>query len=163
MNPLFKTGPVPGTPEMERRLRRVLEDHQNMPGSLVPVLQEAQKIYGYLEPSVLPVIAEALGESVSQVASVASFYSFFNREQYGEHIIRVCRSAPCHINGAQAALQALKDALHIDIGETTPDRKFSLLTCECLGVCDRAPAIMIDETVYGPVHPEDVPDLLAGF
>ena len=163
MKQLFKTGPNPGTPDMERRLRQVLADCHDVPGAVVPILQEAQKIYGYLDPSVLEIVAGGLGMSVSQVASVASFYTFFNREQYGEHIIRVCRSAPCHVGGAQETVQALEQALGISVGGTTPDRAFSLLTCECLGVCDRAPAVMIDETVYGPVRPADVPGLLAGF
>ena len=163
MKQLFKTGPNPGTPDMERRLRQVLADYHDVPGAVVPVLQEAQRIYGYLEPSALELIAEEMGMGVSQVASVASFYTFFNREQYGKHIIRVCRSAPCHISSAQQTLQTLEQTLGIRLGGTTPNREFSLLSCECLGVCDRAPAVMIDETVYGPVRPEDVAGLLADF
>lgn len=163
MKQLFKTGANAGTPDMERRLHQVLADYHDVPGALIPVLQEAQKIYGYLEPSVLETVARELGMSVSQAASAASFYTFFNREQYGRHIIRVCRSAPCHVNSARETVQALERALGIRVGGTTPDGEFSLLACECLGVCDRAPAVMIGETVYGPVRPEDVAGLLAGF
>lgn len=163
MKQLFQTGVFAGTPEMERRLRQVLASYAGVSGALVPVLQAAQKIYGYLDPAVLTMVAEALDMTVSQVASVASFYSFFNRKQYGKNIIRVCRSAPCHVNGAEETLRALEAALGISVGGTTADGKFSLLTCECLGVCDRAPAVMINETVYGPIHPEDISGLLAGF
>lgn len=148
---------------MQKRLNKVLEDSHAAPGALLPILQEAQKIYGYLDPEVLSVIAGYLGMSVSEVASVASFYSFFNREKYGQNIIRICKSAPCHVNGAQKTFQALEEALGIHSGETTADGKFSLLTCECLGICDRAPAIMINETVYGPVRPEDISGLLAKY
>lgn len=163
MKQMFQTSSFAGTPEMERRLRQVLSAYAGVSGALVPVLQEAQKIYGYLDPAVLTMVAEALDMTVSQVASVASFYSFFNRRQYGKNIIRVCRSAPCHVNGAEETRRALESALGISVGGTTEDGKFSLLACECLGVCDRAPAIMINETVYGPIHPEDVSGLLAAY
>lgn len=163
MKKMFQTTAFAGTPEMQKRLEKVLEDLRDTPGALLPILQNAQKIYGYLAPEVLTIIAFRLGMSVSEVASVASFYSFFNREKYGQNIIRICKSAPCHVNGAQETFTALKEALGICAGETTADGKFSLLTCECLGVCDRAPAVMINETVYGPVRPEDVAALLAKY
>ena len=151
------------TPEQEAALTAVIEKYKPIPGTLITVLQEAQRIYGWLPLEVMGKIAEGLDLPLSQVAGVESFYTFFNNEPYGEHIIRMCKSAPCHVNGAAETLEALKNALGIDVGGTTADGKFSRLLCDCLGVCDKSPAVLIGDEVFGPVHPEDVPALLAKF
>ena len=151
------------TPEQEAALAAVIKKYKPIPGTLITVLQEAQRIYGWLPLEVMQKIAEGLELPLSQVAGVESFYTFFNNEPYGEHIIRMCKSAPCHVNGAAETLEALKSALGIDVGGTTADGKFSLLLCDCLGVCDKSPAVLIGDEVFGPVHPEDVPALLAKF
>lgn len=160
MTRLFQAGSLADMPEMRSRLRKMIQDNKDIPGALLPILQKAQNMYGYIDADVLSLAAEGLGIPVSQAASVASFYSFFNREQYGTCVIRVCRSAPCHVNGADAVLKALKNCLGIDVGGTTDDGMFSLLECECLGVCDRSPAVMINGTVYGPLTADKIPEFL---
>ena len=151
------------TPEQEAALATVIEQYKTIPGTLISVLQEAQRIYGWLPLEVMQKIADGLELTLSQVVGVESFYTFFNNQPYGRHIIRMCKSAPCHISGAAETLEALKNALGIDVGGTTEDGKFSLLLCDCLGVCDRAPAVLIGEEAYGPITAEDVPALLAQF
>lgn len=163
MKTFFHSGTILNPEQLDARLDQVIADWKDAPGALLPVLQEAQRIYGYLDPAVLQRVADGLGLSAADVASTASFYSFFNREQYGRHIIRLCTSAPCHVNAAGATRAALEEELGIRMGQTTPDGLFSLLDCECLGVCDRAPAVLIDETIYGPVRPQDVKTLLAPY
>lgn len=142
------------------KMEQILAHWRDIPGNLVPVLQEAQRLYGHLPVEVLESVAAGLDLPLSQVASVASFYSFFHGEKYGRYVIRMCKSAPCHVKDAGETLAALEKELGIPVGNTTEDGVFTLLTCECLGVCDRAPAVMVNETVYGPVRPEDVPGFL---
>lgn len=163
MKTIFHAGTLLDRKALDRQLDDVLREWRDVPGALLPVLQEAQRIYGYLDPSVLQLVADGLGISAAEAASTASFYTFFNREQYGRYIIRLCGSAPCHVNGAGDTRAAFEAELGIHMGETTADGRFSLLGCECLGICDRAPAVIIGETVYGPIHPGDVAALLAPY
>lgn len=142
------------------QIDQIIQRWKDVPGSLVPVLQEAQRQCGHLGVEVLERVAAGLELPLSRVASVASFYSFFHAEQYGRYVIRLCESAPCHIRRTQDTLEAFRRELGVDVGQTTSDGLFTLLTCQCLGVCDRAPAVMVNETVYGPVLPEDVRGLL---
>ncbi len=150
-------------PEKAQKLAEAIGRYKTVPGTLIAVLQEAQRIYGWISLETMQTIADGMEVPLAQVASVESFYSFFNNEPYGETIIRVCTSAPCHVSGADQTLEALKAELGIDVGETTPDGKFTLLGCDCLGVCDRSPAILVGEQLYGPVKPEDVPAFVQGL
>ncbi len=151
------------SPEQDRALEEIIEKYRTVKGSLITVLQEAQHIYGWLPPEVIKKIADGMDMPVSDVAGAESFYSFFNNEPYGRHVIRMCSSAPCHIEGAQKTLEALCDALGIEVGGTTSDGRFSLLLCGCLGACDRSPAVLVGDELFGPVGPDDVPELLKKF
>lgn len=151
------------TPEQDAALAGLIAEHKSVPGTLITVLQQAQRIYGWLPMEVMKTIADGLELPLSQVVGVESFYTFFHNKPYGKYIIRMCKSAPCHISGAAETLAAFEKELGIKVGETTEDGKFSLLTCDCLGVCDRAPAVLIDDEVYGPVSAGDIPALLAKF
>jgi NADH:ubiquinone oxidoreductase subunit E len=151
------------TPEQDKALESVINQYKEIPGTLITVLQQAQKIYGWLPLDVMKKIAEGLSLPLAQVAGVESFYTFFNNEPYGEHVIRMCKSAPCHIKGAAETLEAFKKELGIDVGGTTEDGKFTLLLCDCLGVCDRSPAVLIGDEVFGPITPADVPELIKKF
>jgi NADH:ubiquinone oxidoreductase subunit E len=155
--------PFQGTPEQEAKLREIIAEHKDMQGGLMPLLQKAQELYGYLPIEVQKSVAEGLNLPLAEVAGVVSFYAFFTDEQYGRYIIRMCKSAPCHVKTAAATLRAFKSALGIKAGETTPDGKFTLVTCECLGLCDRAPAVMVNKEVFGPILPEDAAKFLAQF
>ena len=131
---------------------------------LIEVLQQAQKVaHNAATEDVISIIAQVMGIPKAKVYSVVSFYAFFSTELRGKYIIRMCHSAPCHIKGAKELLEAFKKELGVEVGETTADGKFTLELCECLGICDRSPAIMINDEVYGPLTPADVPALLKKF
>jgi NADH:ubiquinone oxidoreductase subunit E len=155
--------PFQGTPEQEAKLREILAGHQEIQGALLPVLQQAQELYGCLPIEVQKIIAEGRNLPLAEVAGVISFYAFFTTEPCGRHIIRMCKSAPCHVKSAAATLKTIEDTLGIKVGETTPDGKFTLVTCECLGICDKAPAVMVNNAVFGPILPEDAAKFLSQF
>jgi NADH:ubiquinone oxidoreductase subunit E len=134
--------------ELLARLDGVIADYKDKPGALIPVLQMAQAIFGYLPDSALRKISLGLNKSYSEVAGVVGFYSFFSTQPRGKHIIRVCLGTACYVRGGKQVLDALKDRLGVDVGETTADRNFSLDVARCFGACGLAPAIMIDEDVH---------------
>jgi NADH:ubiquinone oxidoreductase subunit E len=133
--------------ELFERLDEVLEEYRNKPGALIPVLQIAQGIFGYLPENVLKHICLSLGKSYSEVAGVVGFYSFFSTVPRGKHLIRVCLGTACYVRGGKQVLDTLKQELNIDVGGTTGDRMFSLEVARCFGACGLAPAIMIDDDV----------------
>ena len=120
-----------------------------------------QKQRGYVSDEALADLAPMLGMSVSGLESVATFYSLIFRKPVGEHVILLCDGASCWILGKDRVLDHLRQRLGIDLGQTTADNQFTLLTIPCLGACDRAPAMMIDETLYGPLTPESVDEILS--
>jgi NADH:ubiquinone oxidoreductase subunit E len=151
------------TAQQETRLRELVTECKDVPGALLQVLEKAQEACGYLPLEALALIADGLAIPLARVAGAAGFYPFFSGEKCGRYVIRMCRSAPCHVNGAAATLRALEDALRIKVGETTPDGRFTLQAYDCLGLCDRAPAVMVNDTVFGPVFSGDVKEFLTGF
>ncbi|HEO70165.1 MAG TPA: NADH-quinone oxidoreductase subunit NuoE [Candidatus Hydrogenedentes bacterium] len=149
--------------ELLARLDEVIADYRDKPGALIPVLQIAQGLFGYLPESALKRISLGLGKSYSEVAGVVSFYSFFSTQPQGKHLIRVCLGTACYVRGGKQVLDALKDKLGIDVGETTPDRLFSLDVARCFGACGLAPAVMIDDDVYQRVKPAKVQAMLERY
>jgi NADH:ubiquinone oxidoreductase subunit E len=139
--------------ELLARLDEVLEEYRNQPGALIPVLQIAQAMFGYLPQAALKKISVALGKSYSEVAGVVGFYSFFSTVPRGKHLVRVCLGTACYVRGGKEVLAALKTALRIEVGETTADRLFSLDVGRCFGACGLAPVIMIDDDVHQRVRP----------
>ena len=139
--------------ELLERLAEVLEEYKDKPGALIPVLQIAQGIFGYLPESALKRIALALGTSYSEVAGVVGVYSFFSTVPRGKHLIRVCLGTACYVRGGKRVLEAFKQELGIDVGGTTEDRLFSLEVARCFGACGLAPTIMIGEEVRQRVKP----------
>jgi NADH:ubiquinone oxidoreductase subunit E len=156
-------GKEPTEEELAARLDEVLADYHGKPGALIPVLQIAQGIYGYLPESALKQIALSLGKSYSEVAGVVSFYSFFSTVPRGRHLVRVCLGTACYVRGGKQVLDALKQELGIDVGECTPDRMFSLEVARCFGACGLAPTISIDNEVYKRVRPIKVPEILGRY
>ncbi len=138
----------------------IIRKHQNRDGALIDVLHDVQALYGYLPEQAMKRIAEGLSLPLSKVYGVATFYSLFTLEPKGQYVIRLCESAPCHIRGAVQVLSAIEEELKIKPGETTPDSKFTLEFTSCLGVCGVAPAIMINDQVYGNLTPEKVKEIL---
>ena len=155
--------PFYGTPEQAATLQTIIAEHKDVQGALLPVLQKAQELYGYLPIEVQKIVADGLNLPLAEAAGVVSFYAFFSGKKCGRHIIRMCKSAPCHVKAAAATLRAVKDILGIEVGETTADGRFTLVTCECLGVCDKAPAVMVNEEVFGPILPEGAAKFIAQF
>jgi NADH:ubiquinone oxidoreductase subunit E len=139
--------------ELLDRLDEVLKEYADQPGALIPVLQIAQGIFGYLPESALRKIALALNKPYSEVAGVVGFYSFFTTVPRGKHLVRVCLGTACYVRGGKQVLSALKDLLRIEVGETSPDRVFSLDVGRCFGACGLAPVIMIDDDVHQRVKP----------
>lgn len=148
--------------EQERlaRLDEALEEYREKPGALIPVLQMAQAIFGYLPGTALKHISTQLDIPYSEVAGVVSFYSFFSTVPRGKHVIRVCLGTACYVRGGKQVLEALKQKLNIDVGGTTPDRLFSLDVARCFGACGLAPAVMIDHDVHQRVKPARIQALL---
>ena len=149
--------------ELVARLDAVLSEYKGKPGALIPVLQIAQGIYGFLPEKVLKRIALALGKSYSEVAGVVGFYSFFSTVPRGKHLVRVCLGTACYVRGGKQVMEALKQELNIDVGGTTPDGLFSLEVARCFGACGLAPTIMIDEDVHQRVKPLKLRPILDAY
>lgn len=152
-----------GTPEQEKQLKRVIADNQNTPGALMPVLQKAQGIYGYLPIEVQSMIAEGLGLSIEQVYQVATFYAQFTLNPVGQYRIAVCLGTACYVKGSQAILDELEKELGIKAGSTTPDAKYTLDATRCLGCCGLAPVMTVNDDVYGRLVPSEVKNILAKY
>ena len=139
--------------ELLGRLDGVLEEYRGKPGALIPVLQIAQGIFGYLPEDVLKRVALKLGKSYSEVAGVVGFYSYFSTVPRGKHLVRVCLGTACYVRGGKLVLEGLKQELGVEVGGTTADGLFSLEVARCFGACGLAPTIMIDEDVHQRVKP----------
>ncbi len=149
--------------ELGERLDEVLTEYRGRPGALIPVLQIAQGIYGYLPEHALKRIALALGKSYSEVAGVVGFYAFFSTHPRGRHVIRVCLGTACYVRGGKQVLEAMRKELAIDVGETSKDGMFTLEIARCFGACGLAPAVCIDEEVYKRVRPAKIREILARY
>lgn len=152
-----------GTPEQEERLRQVIEAHKGQPGATMPVLQAAQEIFGYLPEEVQIMVAEGLEVPLSEVYGVASFYAQFTMNPKGKYQISVCLGTACYVKGAAAVLSAVEQKLGVAPGAITPDGKFSLDSCRCVGACGLAPVLTVNEEVYGKVTVDDVETILAKY
>ncbi len=150
-------------PETLSRLDELLFEYRSKPGALIPVLQIAQGMIGYLPERILKRISVGLGKPFSEVAGVVGFYSFFTTMPRGKHLVRVCLGTACYVRGGKRVLDALKDELGIDVGETTPDGEFSLEIGRCFGACGLAPTIMIDDDVLQRVKPARIRGILDGY
>ena len=155
--------PYQGTPEQEERLRKVIEEHKDQKGGLMPVLQEAQAIFGCVPLDVQKIIAEGMNVTLSDVYGVATFYSQFSLEPKGEYVCGVCLGTACYVKGSQKVLDKLASELNIEVGRTTPDGKFTIQATRCLGACGLAPVMMINDEVYGRLTPEEIPGILAKY
>jgi len=146
-----------------RKLDDIIVKYKDKPGSLIPVLQEAQELVGYLPPVIQRHIARGLKIPVSEVHGVVSFYSFFTMKPKGKHNIRVCLGTACYVKGSEEIVKKMTEGLKIEVGGITTDRKFSLETVRCLGACGLAPVVVVDKDTFGSVNPVNVLDLLKEF
>ncbi len=155
--------PFKGTKAQELELKDFIELEKSERGALMPVLQKAQEIYGYLPIEVQSMVAEGLGISLSEVYGVATFYSQFSLNPKGEHRISVCLGTACYVKGADKILEGLEERLGIKCGECTKDGVFSLDSCRCVGACGLAPVMMIDDDVYGRLTVDQLDDILKKY
>jgi len=150
-------------PEDLSKLEPVFQKYAGQDGALIPILQEAQGLYGYLAEPVLSAISRELKVPFSRVYGVVSFYAQFYLTPRGRHTVRVCRGTACHVRGGRAILNTVKENLGIEDGETTADLNFSLETVACLGTCFLAPVMMMDRNYYGKLIPQRVPSIIQPY
>ena len=153
------------TQENFGKLQAVIEKNKEVNGPLMPVMQQAQDIFGYLPLEVQKEIASQLGIPLTDVYGVATFYSQFVMEARGENLISVCLGTACYVKGAQKVMDALSEALAVPPGTTTADGKFTLEATRCLGCCGLAPVIMIGDDVYGELKGDakEIKKILANY
>ena len=158
-----ETVPFRGTKEQEAALMAVINEYKDTPGALMPILQKAQDIYGYLPIEVQTMISDETGIPMEKIYGVATFYAQFSLEPKGQYRISVCLGTACYVKGAQEVYDKLKELLGVGDGGCTPDGKFSLDACRCIGACGLAPVMMINDDVYGRLTPDMLPDILAKY
>lgn len=148
------------TPEMYQKIDAILNKYRNKPGSLIPVLQQAQEVCGYLPHVVQRYIAKGIKMSPSVVFGVATFYSFFTLVPRGRHVVRVCLGTACYVKRSEEIIDKLKAELGIEVGGITRDKRYSLEAVRCLGACGLAPVVVIGPDTYGDVAATKVMDIV---
>lgn len=147
-----------------QRLAELMDKYRGAKGSVIPVLQQAQEIFGYLPKSVLIKISEELDISISRIYGVVTFYAQFHLEPRGQNIIRSCQGTACHVRGAKVVLAELQKQLGLDNDNvTTPDLKYTLEKVACIGACGLAPVMMINDDTHGRLTAEVIPAILAKY
>lgn len=152
--------PFEGTAEQEAKLRGELASIKTWEGCLMPALQAAQAIYGYLPIEVQKIVAEELNLPLEKIFGTVTFYSQFTLNPRGKYVVSVCLGTACYVKGAGDLFDACKKKLGIGDGECTEDRKFSLIATRCIGCCGLAPVMTVNEHVYGKLLPEDANGIL---
>ena len=155
--------PFEGTKEQELQLKQELAELVKVPGGLMPALQQAQEIYGYLPKEVQIMIADAFGVPLSEVYGVVTFYSQFSLYPKGKYQVSVCLGTACYVKGSGEIFDELVNLLGIDNGEVTPDRKFSLDATRCVGCCGLAPVMCVNGEVYGRITAKDVKGIIEKY
>ncbi|HAM99639.1 MAG TPA: NAD(P)H-dependent oxidoreductase subunit E [Marinilabiliales bacterium] len=150
-------------PKEVEKLKEVCVSFNNEAGELINVLHKAQSLFGYLPAEVQEIVAQELKIPVAKVYGVVTFYSFFTMIPKGQHPISVCTGTACYVRGAEKVLDEFKRRLKIEVGETSPDGKFSLSCLRCVGACGLAPVVLVGEKVYGRVSPDGVAEILAEY
>ena len=151
-------------------VEKAIEKHGAQRDAVIPILSEVNRAFGYIPTEALPEIRRRIHEpeqgvflADSHLYSVASFYQMFSLHPLGRHVVRFCESAPCHVQGGRLVIKALQAELGIKPGETTADKKWSLVMTSCLGICGVGPVFLVDEDVIGNVTPEQVHEILARY
>lgn len=154
-----------GTEAQENELKAVIAEHADDPGALMPVLQKAQDIYGYLPIEVQEIIAREMQIPLEKVYGVATFYSQFSLNPKGKYRISVCLGTACYVKGSGDVFSKLQSILGVESGGITPDGKFSLQDCRCIGACGLAPVMTVNDDVYGRLtgDEKELRDILAKY
>lgn len=151
------------TPEQEAALKKVIADLKDTDGALMPILQHAQEIFGYLPIEVQTMISNETGIPLEKIYGVTTFYSQFSLQPKGQYRVSVCLGTACYVKGSGEIFKKIEEILGITNGECTPDGKFSLDSCRCVGACGLAPVMMINDEVYGRLTVDDIPAILAKY
>lgn len=159
----ISTVPFTGTKEQETALKTWLAENKDMPGAALPALQKAQEIYGYLPIEVQEMVAEALDMPLAEIYGISTFYSMFSLYPKGTYQISVCLGTACYVKGSGDIYNALQQKLGISSGECTPDGKYSLDACRCIGACGLAPVITINDDVYGRLTTDALDGILEKY
>ena len=159
-----KTAPAfTSTKQQDDELLKVIEKYKGTKGALIPVLHEAQEIFGYLPVEVQKRISEGLNVSMAEIYGVVTFYTQFSINPKGQFKIGVCLGTACYVKGSGDILEKIKSKLGIDVGECTPDGKFSLDATRCIGACGLAPVMTVNDEVYGRLVVDDIDSILEKY
>lgn len=149
--------------EARARIEAAIAQYPRREAALLPVLHLLQEELGYLSDEVMRQAAELVGVAPVRVYDAATFYTLFKKRPTGRYLIQLCRNLSCALLGAESLLEHLQRKLGIEVGQTTPDVRFTLETVECLAACDQAPMIQINEDYYGNLTPEKIDQILQGL
>ena len=152
-----------GTPEMEAKLHELIAKYKGTKGATMPVLQQAQEIYGYLPIEVQTIIAEKTGIPLEEIFGIVSFYAQFKLNPDGEISIAVCLGTACYVKGSGDIIEEFSKQLNLPVGSTSPDGKYSIEATRCIGACGLAPVLTVNGDVYGRLTKKDVADILAKY
>ncbi|MBN1108226.1 MAG: NADH-quinone oxidoreductase subunit NuoE [Bacteroidales bacterium] len=145
------------------KIKEICSSFNNDPQELINVLHKCQEHFGYLPAEVQEVISDELTVPVAKIYGVVTFYSFFTMTPRGKHPISICMGTACYVRGAEKVLDEFKKELGLQVGQTTPDGKFSLSSLRCVGACGLAPVVMIGDKTYGRVAPDDVRNIIKEY
>jgi NADH-quinone oxidoreductase subunit E len=149
--------------EKDEKLGQVLDKYRDQKGALIPVLQAAQDVYGYLPKEALERIAKELRLPLSKVYGVVTFYAQFHLNPRGRHVVRVCLGTACHVRGGAKIMEAMEKELKVGDGETTGDLRYTLESVACIGACGLAPVIMVNDDTHGRLTPDQIPNILVQY
>ena len=163
MQKRISTLPFQGTKEQQEQLFKVIDENGGTHGSVMPILQKAQEIYGYLPIEVQTMIAEKMDVPLEEIYGVSTFYSLFALTPKGKYNVSVCMGTACYVKGAADVLGKICEVLSIQPEECTQDGKFSITECRCIGACGLAPVMTVNDDVYGRVSVSEVEDILSKY
>ena len=163
MQKRISTLPFQGTKEQQEQLFKVIDENGGTHGSVMPILQKAQEIYGYLSIEVQTMIAEKMDVPLEEIYGVSTFYSLFALTPKGKYNVSVCMGTACYVKGAADVLGKICEVLGIQPEECTQDGKFSITECRCIGACGLAPVMTVNDDVYGRVSVSEVEDILSKY
>jgi NADH:ubiquinone oxidoreductase subunit E len=149
--------------ELYSRLQEFIVEHKGRPQDLIMVLHKAQGLFGYLPRKAQELVAEGLNVSLNEVYGVVTFYNFFSTVPQGRHSVKVCLGTACYVRGSQKILEKTEKELGIKVGGTTEDRRYSLDVVRCIGACGLAPAMLVDEDVYGRVKTTNAMEIVEKY
>ena len=151
-------------------VQKAIQKHGAKQNALIPILSEINHVLGYIPAEAFQEVRkqlqssdEQLYVSKSQLFGLASFYAMLSTKPRGRHVIKFCENAPCHVVGSKAVWDRLRETLHLKNGETSPDKKWTLVTTSCLGLCSVGPVVLIDDDLYGNVSPDQIDEILERY